>query len=170
MNNPYTPKKISKQTKITIIVYIITAILTLVGSIFITSIVSNKNVPETQVLTEENIRVNSENFDSIQEKSQIESLIKSYITASVLGEKEILLSLTTGEFHTQVENMNISKANGINFYSNSLVINTVSFSELEGIFSVKYVLQYNGTNTQQNHTIYTIKENNRWKISNLTNE
>lgn len=173
MNNPYKKTKISKSTKITITVYIITAIISLLLSMLITSFVFDKpdKVDFLEVpLTEENVRVNSEEFDAVAEKTQINSLIKSYITASVLGEKSILLELTTSDFKTQLSNKDINKIDNIKFIPNTLTIETISLSELEGMFSVKYVLEYNSENTQQNQVFYTVKENNRWKISNLKNE
>lgn len=173
MNNPYKKTKISKSTKITITVYIITAIISLLLSMLITSFVFDKpdKVDFLEVpLTEENVRVNSEEFDAVAEKTQINSLIKSYITASVLGEKSILLELTTSDFKTQLSNKDINKIDNIKFIANTLTIETISLSELEGMFSVKYVLEYNSENTQQNQVFYTVKENNRWKISNLKNE
>jgi hypothetical protein len=173
MNNPYKKTKINKNTKITLIIYLITAILSLTISMLITSFVMDKpdkvDFVETP-LSEENVRVNSEEFNAQAEKSQIDSLIKSYITASVFGEKSILLELTTGEFKTQLEGKDIKKIDNIKFLSNTLSIETISLSELEGMFSIKYVLEYNNESTQQNQIFYTIKENNRWKISNLTNE
>ena len=160
-----------KITKNTIIFYIITAIITLILSIFISSLVTNKtkSTPSTNVAIDD-IRVNSEAFDSIAEKEEVTSLIKSYITASVLGEKTILINLTTGEFQAELNNKNIQKNTDVKFLSNTLTVIPTSLTEKEGILSVKYVLEYNGNNIQQNQIFHTIKENNRWKISKLTNE
>lgn len=160
-----------KITKNTIIFYIITAIITLIISIFISSLVTNKtkSTPSTNVAIDD-IRVNSEAFDSIAEKEEVTSLIKSYITASVLGEKTILINLTTGEFQAELNNKNIQKNTDVKFLSNTLTVIPTSLTEKEGILSVKYVLEYNGDNIQQNQIFHTIKENNRWKISKLTNE
>lgn len=160
-----------KITKNTIIFYIITAIITLIISIFISSLVTNKtkSTPSTNIAIDD-IRVNSEAFDSIAEKEEVTSLIKSYITASVLGEKTILINLTTGEFQAELNNKNIQKNTDVKFLSNTLTVIPTSLTEKEGILSVKYVLEYNGDNIQQNQIFHTIKENNRWKISKLTNE
>ena len=164
-------KNKTKITKKTIMFYIITAIVTLIVSIFVSSLTTNKpnNQPISNISVDD-VRINSENFDSISEKNEITSLIKSYITASVLGEKNILINLTTGEFKNTLSNKEIMKNTDVNFYSNSLSVSPISLTEKEGIISVKYVLEYNNENIQQNQTFYTIKENNRWKISNLINE
>lgn len=167
MNNNIYEKQ-NRETKIrrTVIFYVITAIIALLLGIFLSSIFLPKQ--ENTPITVDNIRENSQEFDATTEQKEIESLIKSYITASVLGEKDILLALSNEDYKKELENKDITKAEGVKFLSNTLKIDTVSISEKEGVFEIKYVLEFNSETTQQNNTIYTIKENNRWKISKLT--
>lgn len=177
-NIRFTSKKNTREMQVTVSFCFILAFVSLFLAYFITSwfypteTLNEQNIPH--IVADENVSVVDNEQTNAQEtidaEEEIYNLIKTYIYASVIEEKEILYSVSTLEWknilNEKLSNNNQS-SNKLKFLSNSLTLTKNTLSTTEGFYNVSYIIENGDENIQQNIQVDVVKENNVWKIAKI---
>lgn len=174
--NKFITKKENREIKVTVSFAIILAFLSFFIAYGISSLVDTPKKTPTELIGNENVTIveteNGQNIiaDETEIEKEIFNLIKTYIFASVKQDEKILYVISDNNWSNVLkERLTNSKIEtNYEFVSSSLTLTKNDLTEDKGIYNVSYILNNNDETIQQNIQVTVVKENNTWKISNIS--
>ena len=174
--NKFITKKENREIKVTVSFAIILAFLSLFIAYGISALVDNPDKISTELIENENITIieTETGQNIIANETEIEkeifNLIKTYIFASVKQDEKILYVISDNNWANVLkERLTSSQTEtSYEFVSSSLTLTKEDLTKNKGIYTVSYILNNNNESIQQNIQVTVVKEDNIWKISNIS--
>jgi len=172
------------KVKKAIIFCLIIAIVSTFGGYLGKSLFKGQKMPDLPQMSEwnfnpdntEKISENKPNLDTSAEISKIDTLVRSYLIASMNLDWDTILSISSGDYKKELQETIIPNAQKLteedkieyNFNSRSMEIDYISLTENEAVVDVIYIIEkgIDGEfmKSQEQIKLILAKENGIWKI------